>query len=82
MDNDVESNKERVLEEQMRYRDFVLQVKRFLKYAPKGTNQKVLALEAKEFDHRLSTFAESFDQASINKLRKQLQKIYKTTEVS
>ena len=82
MGNAAESNKEHRLEEQMRYRDFVLQVKRFLKYAQKGTNQKVLAREAMEFDRRLSSFGKTFDQSSIDKLRKQLQKIYKTTEAT
>ncbi len=59
----------------MRYRDFVLQVKRFLKYAPRGTNPEILRREALEFDRRLATFENSFDGSTIRKLREQLRKI-------
>ena len=64
------------LEEKMRFRDLVLQVERFLKYAPKGTSPETLACEAKEFSDRLSKFHVEFDQSKVQKLQEKLKKIY------
>jgi len=62
-------------EDRMRFRDLVLQVERFLKYATKGTNPEVLKREASEFERRFDGFGAEFDQSKIHKLRRKLQRI-------
>ena len=57
-------------EEKMRFRDFMLQVERFLKYAPKGTNPEVLSREAEEYSRRLDGFGTRFDSPRVRKLQK------------
>lgn len=81
MDIDPVSSKEHAIQEQMRYRDLVMQVKRFIKYAPKGTDHKVLVREVMEFDRRLTEFRKSFGSSETEKLRKQLKKIAGMNEV-
>ncbi len=65
-----------IAQERMRYRDLVLQVKRFLKFAPKGTSNEVLILEAKEFDRRLNAIGPRFDIGETRKLSSKLRSIY------
>lgn len=45
------------LAEQMRQRDVLVQVERFLKYAPRGTDAGVLRAEAAAWADRLEGFA-------------------------
>jgi len=71
---------EHSLEEQMRFRDLVLQVERFLKYAPKGTLPETLRHEAEEFSNRLLEFQKGFDLAKIRKLQARLSKIHSIGE--
>ena len=66
---------ERALSEQMRFRDLVLQVERFLRYASKGTSPEVLRKQARDFSERLSVFKDGFDQSKIRKLSEKLNKI-------
>ena len=70
---------ERAIEEQMRFRDLVLQIERFLKYASKGTAPEVLSKEARTFSERLNVFYDGFDQSKIRKLQKKLQKIHSSS---
>lgn len=59
----------------MRFRDLVLQVERFLKYAPKGTDSEVLRREAREFDRRLGEFGGEIDRSKIRRLQEKLRKL-------
>lgn len=45
------------LAEELRQRDILVQVERFLKYAAKGTAPEVLQAEAAEWSRRLAGFA-------------------------
>ncbi len=67
---------ERALSEQMRFRDLVLQIERFLKYASKGTSAELLRKEAHQFSERLLVFKDGFDEAKIRRLSDRLRKIY------
>ena len=62
-------------EERMRFRDLVLQVERFLKYAPKGTNPDVLSREAREFNRRVGEFEIRFDNSKVGKLQRRLKEL-------
>jgi hypothetical protein len=62
-------------EGKMRFRDLVLQIERFLKYAPKGTDLEILRREAREFDRRLVPFGERFGHSKVRKLQNRLRKI-------
>ena len=74
-----DSKKEELeIREQMRYRDLVLQVERFLKFATKGTDPVVLAREALEFDRRLAKIENSTNDRNIRKLRSRLERIHKS----
>ena len=53
----------------------VLQVERFLKYAPKGTNPDVLSREAREFNRRLDEFGNRFDNSKVGKLQTRLKEL-------
>ena len=64
------------MEERVRFRDLILQVERFLKYASKGTAPELLAREAQEFDRRLDEFGQRFGYSRVNKLRRKLQNLY------
>ena len=77
---DAKSDSEHSLEEQMRFRDLVLQVERFLKYAPKGTSPETLRHEAKGFSNRLLEFQKGFDQSKVRKLQARLLKIHSIGE--
>ena len=66
---------ERSIEEHMRFRDLVLQIERFLKYAQKGTSPKTFSKEARVFSDRLNVFQDGFDQSKIRKLNDKLRKI-------
>ena len=66
-------------EERMRFRDFVLQVERFLKYAPKGTNATVLSREAEEYARRLDGFVTRFNSSRVRKLQKMLRELSEGT---
>jgi hypothetical protein len=67
---------ERAIGEQMRFRDLVLQVERFLKYGSKGTAPDVVRKEARSFSERLNVFQDGFDQSKIKKLKEKLSKMY------
>jgi hypothetical protein len=69
---------EHALSEQMRFRDLVLQVERFLKYASKGTSPEVLRKQARDFAERLSVFKDGFDQSKIRRLSEKLDRICST----
>ena len=73
---DAKPDQEHALEEKMRFRDLVLQVERFLKYAPKGTAPETLKREAKEFSERLAEFRHGFDLSKVTKLQARLRKIH------
>ena len=62
-------------EERMRFRDLVLQVERFLKYAPRGTDSGVLRKEAVEFHRRLGTFDGVAEAATVKKLQQKLENL-------
>jgi hypothetical protein len=62
--------------EKFRERDLILQVKRFLKFAPKGTSKEVLVKDAQEFEQRLRSFENGSVNPELGKLRRQLQQIY------
>ena len=64
-------------EERMRFRDLVLQVERFLRYAPKGTNPAVLSREAREFNRRLDGFGHRFGNSKVGKLQRRRKELYK-----
>lgn len=66
---------ERTIEEHMRFRDLVLQIERFLKYASRGTSPEVLLNEAQIFSERMNAFQDGFDQSKIDKLKEKLRKI-------
>lgn len=68
------------VEEKMRFRDLTVQIERFLKYAPKGTDLEVLRREAREFDRRLGLFAEGLDPSKVLKLREKLGKLYQSSD--
>jgi len=63
------------IEEKMRYRDLVLQVKRFVKFAPRGTEKAILVQEAEKFSQRLDAFMEAFDRGEILRLKRELKEI-------
>ena len=63
-------------EERMRFRDLILQVERFLKYAPQGTDTEVLSREAREFNRRLDEFGRQFDNSKVGKLQRRLRELY------
>jgi hypothetical protein len=73
---------ERAIEEQMRFRDLVLQVERFLKYGTKGTAPDVVRREARSFSERLNVFQDGFDQSKIKKLKAKLAKMYSSGDNS
>lgn len=60
-------------QETMRYRDLVLQVERFLKYATKGTSPDMVKRQAREFDDRLSAFDPAYEPRKVRRLRRRLQ---------
>jgi hypothetical protein len=62
--------------EKFRERDLILQIRRFVKFAPRGTSRNVLMKEAQEFDRRLGLFENGSINPEIGKLRRQLEKIY------
>ena len=66
-----------VVEERVPFRDLILKVERFLKYASKGTAPELVAREAQEFDRRLDEFGQHFGYSRVDKLRDKLQKFYK-----
>lgn len=68
------SNQEFNLEERMRFRDLVLQIERFIRFAPKGTSRDTLVREAKEFHNRISAF-EKLDGPKVRGLERRLEKI-------
>lgn len=76
MTEKIRLDNEHAIGEQMRFRDLVLQVERFLKYAPKGTSPETLRREAKEFSQRLSKFEDGYDQSKVQKLQARLRKIH------
>jgi hypothetical protein len=59
----------------MRFRDLVLQVRRFLKFAPKGTSSVVLAKEARIFHGRLALLKD-IEPSEVRKLQRDLEKIF------
>ncbi|MGI0090522.1 MAG: hypothetical protein ACREBS_02325 [Nitrososphaerales archaeon] len=69
---------EHALSEQMRFRDLVLQIERFLKYASRGTSPDVLRKEASAFSDRLNVFHDGFDQSKKLKLQAKLGQIYES----
>lgn len=56
------------LAEQMRQRDVIVQVERFLKYAPRGTAPATVAAEARLWAERLR----GFDASNESRVRKLL----------
>ena len=66
-------------DEKMRFRDFILQVERFLKYAPRGTDPKVLSREAEEYYRRLDGFGTRFNSSKVRKLQKMLRELSEGT---
>lgn len=60
-----------VLAEQMRQRDVLVQVERFLKYAAKGTDPDVVRREAASWAARLATFRGA-NEAKAQQLVKRL----------
>jgi hypothetical protein len=76
LDATIEKNNDDSMAEKFRERDLVLQVKRFLKFAPKGTSKDVLTQEAHEFDSRLAMFENGSVNPDLGKLRRQLERIY------
>jgi len=69
------------LEDRMRFRDLLLQVERFLKYAPSGTAPEVLSTEAREFERRLDAFGEGFSPSKVHKAQERLRKLYENNEM-
>jgi hypothetical protein len=70
------TRKEMSAEERMRYRDLVLQIRRFLKFAPNGTSEEVLAREARMFHGRIAVF-EDFDGSGVRKLQRDLERLFR-----
>ena len=70
------TRKEISAEERNRYKDLVLQIRRFLKFAPKGTSEEVLAREARMFHSRLAVF-EDFDGSGVRKLQRELERLFR-----
>ena len=66
-------------DEKMRFRDFILQVERFLKYAPQGTNPKVLSQEAEGYYRRIDGFGTRFNSSKVRKLQKMLRELSEGT---
>jgi hypothetical protein len=71
----IEKNNKSIAEK-FRERDLILQVKRFLKFAPKGTSREVLVREAEEFERRLAAFENGSTNPELDKLRRLLRRIY------
>ena len=67
-------------QELMRYKDLLLQVQRFLKFGTKGTARVVVERQAKEFDLRLSHFAQTYETRKVSQLRRKLKQIYTRVE--
>jgi hypothetical protein len=67
-------------QEQIRYKDLLLQVQRFLKFGTKGTAREVVDRQAKEFDLRLSAFVQSYETRKVSRLRQKLKPLYAGVE--
>ncbi len=72
MTADFDRNDVSEISERMRFRDLALQIKRFIKFARKGTSKEVLRREAREFHNRLSAF-EKIDSSTVHKLQNHLE---------
>lgn len=70
-----EMNTAKRTEERMRFRDLVLQIERFLKYAPRGTDSDVLRREAAEFHRRLGAFEGIAEASTVERLQRKLTKL-------
>jgi hypothetical protein len=62
--------------EAQRQVDLLLQIERFIRYAPMGTQPEILQREAREFESRLSLVREAGLRARTFKLQERLRRIY------
>ena len=66
-------------DEKTRFRDFILQVEGFLKYAPQGTDPKVLSRDAEGYYRRLDGFGTRLNSSKVRKLQKMLRELSEGT---
>lgn len=64
------------ISERMRYRDLELQVKRFVKFAPRGTDKATLVREAEAFSRRLDAIPALYRGRQVQKLKRELKGIW------